>query len=208
MYTGSNSFNPPDSKGAERFELAKGFTVADYRACELAGDRPAIARLIRRRFSERYLEPLASIPRENKSGFLTMAICCLMIEALQSFREGREHNKARGASQDCFERFFSDTPSFSLSPEAARDFYKHIRCGILHQAETLDGWRILRKGSLAVDLETKTINANLFVKALADSLDHYCAILEQSSWTSPLWQNARKKLEAICRNCVAGSAAG
>jgi hypothetical protein len=55
-----------------------------------------LVNLIYHRLHRRYIVPLSSVPRDLKSGFLIMGVACLLIEALQSFREGREYTKERG----------------------------------------------------------------------------------------------------------------
>jgi hypothetical protein len=61
------------------------------------------------------------------------------------------------------------SPGFS---DEKTKFYDNIKCGILHQAETKDGYRILRKGPL-LDSTKKTINAATFLGALKRCLDRY-----------------------------------
>jgi hypothetical protein len=83
-------------------------------------------------------------------------------------------------------------------------FYLHVRCGILHQAETTGGWRIRRgKGGLLFDAATKTLNANAFIQALSQSLEGYCRRLEAALWEDPLWINATAKLDGISDQCSA-----
>ena len=86
----------------EDTELAKKITIAMYREYERTQDRAAIAKMIKQRFTERYITPLRGDPN-RKNGFSLMAISCLMIEALQSFYEGWE--EFRGKSQQAFEDF-------------------------------------------------------------------------------------------------------
>ena len=44
--------------------------------------------------------------------------------------------------------FFDVESAFAPFRGHVRDFYKGVRCGILHQAETTMGWRIRRDGDL------------------------------------------------------------
>jgi len=83
-------------------QLASRFTVADYKRASGAQDRAAIADAIRRRFIERYVQPVSGHAGQ-KHGFTIMAVSCLMIEALESFRRGWE--KSQGRSKRAF-RFF------------------------------------------------------------------------------------------------------
>src|SRR5260370_15475947 len=48
-------------------------------------DRATIATFIENRFIERYFTPIDALNAEQKNGFAIMALCCLTIEALQSF---------------------------------------------------------------------------------------------------------------------------
>lgn len=155
--------------------------------------------LVYHRFYNRYVKHLKAID----SGFLKMAISCLMIETLESFRQGKKDTKGKGVGLKMFKDFFKNEialfPHFNL---IAPDFYSNIRCGILHQAETTNAWRILRKGPL-LDKNCKTINATKFVSALNRALNSYVELLKRSYFNSPIWKNAILKLEDICDNCEA-----
>lgn len=78
----------------EETYLSSSVTIAKYREFEATKDRVEISKFIRQRFSERYITPLRG---SRKHGFCTMAISCLMIEALESFWQGwpdtRNHSK-------------------------------------------------------------------------------------------------------------------
>jgi len=152
------------------------------------------------RLNHRYLVPLLHIPREYKSGFLMMASACLMIETMEAFYKGYKETKSR-AGRKTFKAFFErESDLFPGFAADATNFYRNIRCGILHQAETRGGYRILRRGSL-FDVNKKTINANAFIKALAKSLATYATDLWQSEKDSTLWSNAQKKIRFISDNC-------
>jgi len=124
----------------ELTELATGFTVSDYLKARNKEGRGRIAEGIRLRFSERHIDPITG-PKKN--GFTTMTISCLMIEAVAGFQYGWLHTD--GKSQRAFRRFFRDTVRFKDFAGDKIGFYVNIRCGILHQAESTGGWRILRK---------------------------------------------------------------
>jgi hypothetical protein len=124
---------------SDRTELAKGFTVRDYRQAVKDQNATAIADGIRQRFHERYLTPITGT---TKHGFTMMAGACLTIEALESFRQGWSRTDKNGRSPETFRLFFDSFDSFK--PFRGLDFYKHVRCGILHQAETTGGWKISR----------------------------------------------------------------
>ena len=185
-------------KESEDTELARGYSVARYRRLEAAGDKNEIANLLSRRFTERYLAPTLS--KDNlKHGFTTMAIGCLMVEALESFRQGWLDTRNRSKEAFCF--FFDGHDQFSPFRGHAERFYFDVRCGILHQAETRGRWKIRRKGPL-FDKANRTVNATSFVRNLGRVLKAYCRNLAQDDWESDLWKNCRKKMDAICKACI------
>lgn len=179
----------------DQIELAKGITIATYRKYEQAENRDPIADLIWQRFAERYIAPVETGTRH---GFCIMAVSCLMIESLESFYRGWPTTNRQ--SEQAFCSFFDRSELFKDFRGHAQDFYKHIRCGILHQGETTGGWRIWRKGPL-VDYHAKTINATTFLKTLRVCLENYRKELRGSGWNSAVWQNCRKKMKVICDNC-------
>lgn len=187
-----STHNPADT------ELAKDFTVRDYekaRDCH-PPDRNAIAEAIRRRFTERYVAPARG---NSRHGFTMMAVACLMIEALESFRQGWEKSDNRSKSAFCF--FFDRSEPFAAFRGHAQLFYTHVRCGILHQAETTGGWRIRRDRSLLFDAAALTVNAESFLNALEEVLSGFCDDLKAVPWDGPEWTRVRKKMDAIVRQC-------
>lgn len=175
-----------------------GVTIRDYSNLYAARDRAKIASLIRLRFTERYLDPALESPERH--GFSILAICCLMVEALESFRNG--WRSTSGKSEAAFCSFFQAHDEFKDLRPVAHDFYRAVRCGILHQAETTDGWRVHRKQGLYFESGgVRCVSASEFGKALKSVLARYHGDLISVDWNDPLWRNARRKLQAICRNC-------
>lgn len=82
-------------------------------------------------------------------------------------------------------------------------FYKHVRCGILHQAETTGGWKITRNTTEArfFDPNSQTINAERFLTNLSEVLDEFSERLKVADWNSQDWKNVVKKMNALCANC-------
>ncbi len=202
---------------ARSVELASDFTVGDYLDAVDARDSKVIAEGIHRRFTERYLAPVtdSGAPKEslarkerggraaNCHGFTMMAISCLMIEALQSFRRGWTDTSQRGQGELAFCTFFDAEDAFALFRGHAHDFYKGVRCGILHQAETTLGWRVRREGELLKENEgVRTINAKKFVLALQEVLDRYRDALKTAAWDDESWVLLRKKMKRVCANCT------
>lgn len=193
------------ARDGDDVELAKGFRISQYQAALADGEngRTDIANAIHQRFSERYLNPITAPPPEQKHGFAMMAVACLMIEALQSFRRGWLDTSKRGRAEQAFCSFFDEHDAFSAFRGHARDFYKGVRCGLLHQAETTDGWRIRRDQSqlLTVTTSGRIIDAKRFTDALRGALDRYRDDLKAASWNDDLWRCLKRKMKQVCVNC-------
>jgi hypothetical protein len=126
-----------------------------------------------------------------------------MIEALESFRRGCLDTSKRGQGEHAFCSFFDAHEQFAPFRGHAREFYKGVRCGILHQAETSLGWRIRRdtRELLEQAAGIRTINATKFVRALDNALVSYCEELKAAAWSDEIWVNLRCKMKAVCSNC-------
>ncbi|MFC1727144.1 hypothetical protein ACFL0Y_01350 [Patescibacteria group bacterium] len=177
--------------------LSKNYTISKYLQMEKEGNKIELIRFIKERFTERYITPLRS-ESDIKHGFCTMAICCLMIETLESFWQGWGDTSGKGKLTFC--SFFNRSNNLSIFNNHKTDFYKNVRCGILHQAETKNGWQIHRVG-LLLDSKTKTINATKFHNEMEVCLNDYCSVLEKLEWDSEAWINFRKKMKIIIANC-------
>tara|TARA_R110000868_G_scaffold8606_9_gene44331 strand:+ start:2126 stop:2452 length:327 start_codon:yes stop_codon:yes gene_type:complete len=98
--------------------------------------KDSLITFIEHRFKKSYLIHLDEI----KSGFLKMAISCLMIETLESFKQGLKDTNGKGRKM--FKDFFdTEAINFPGFKDISLDFYSSIRCGILHQAETTNAWQ-------------------------------------------------------------------
>jgi hypothetical protein len=179
----------------ENTQLSTSVTVKKYRNLQADGRWDEIADFIYERFRERYLEPFEN--NSAKHGFAMMAIGCLMIEALHSFRKGWKRTGGKGG--EAFEEFFANSKYLTDFSDIGHDFYSSVRCGILHQAETYNGWKILRKGAL-VDKSNKTLNATRFLKSLDKELKHYTDELKSSPNGSDIWKKTIRKLDHMCAN--------
>jgi len=183
--------------------LSTQVTVKKYLELETAKNTAGIARFIHNRFAERYITPLKNVRAGDDSGFLTMGVCCLLIESLTAFREGWPTTKGR--SEEALRLFLGREPSFTIFRGLERDFWKGVRCGILHQGETRSGWRLNFTDRTKPLLEptSKRVNCISFFNETENALSKYCDDLIQSSWDSVIWQNLRTKMEQTIKDCKA-----
>lgn len=144
----------------------------------------------------------STLPRDGTPivvpGFAIVALCCLLIETLQSFLEAPERPSAvagpcpfpngpcirppPSSTTDLFKRFLR-RPSFAgaFDNEAiATSFVHGVRNGILHEAETR-GWVIWRSEPVEGLVEPLgkafALNRTAFYEAVRKEFDAYLALL-------------------------------
>jgi hypothetical protein len=113
----------------------------------------------RQRLSLRYLEPIKALQDYGSfqgEGFSIVAIQCTLIEFLASTIEGKNYRQRpkKGEpplsdheysnSSDMFVRFLSGQNPFKkfFDQDTAEEFYVNVRCPLLHEARTKNGWSI------------------------------------------------------------------
>ena len=184
-------------------------TAADVRDWikDRVAHRNELAQFVFSRLHGRYIRPFkyedSTYKKSYKNGFSMMANSCLLIETFASFRE-RVFKDTNHKSEKCFGWFFLTQDGFLEFSEGGltkdqylsdnkiknkgipREFYRNVRCGILHNGETRNGWKIQRRGQL-FDRETKTINAYTFMQGIEDSLNNYRKELLDAQVDSEIW---------------------
>jgi hypothetical protein len=192
--------------------IAPGIRNDDYIALNL--DDPAspdwvrAIETFRQRILSRYVEP-ADLLKENddkrraaqrRYGFSILALDCLLIETLQSFREGL--TDSNGKSKKMFQRFLSRSESFRkhFTEDEAKGFFYDFRCGILHQAEVMGPWLLWSVGSMKGKKSDGTpyVNRTKIHECLKDEIERYCKELEDPA-NGDLRKNFRTKMDFIAR---------
>ena len=192
-----------------------------------------VAEFVYNRLYERYIEPFLILSEINydenwkkkvekelniseagasnfnlKLGFSIMSNMCLLMETIQSFRDGIRDS--HGQESDMFKKFiekYGETHFALARDEKIKlanttkgdiySFYQNIRNGILHQGETKKGWRI-NNGDKAIDVAKKLIDAKLFKDEMLKILKE---IRENIKTNNTLAINCTKKVNAIINNC-------
>jgi hypothetical protein len=136
---------------------------------------------------------------ENKNGFAIMALNCLLIETLQQFIDGVNSNlKSKQAYTNFLRKELTDV--FDIE-EKADMFYRDIRCGILHSAQTKNGSRLTFGKSYIIEvLEGNKVSVDVgnFSERLWIYFRSYIDQLEQEEELY-IRQNFIKKMKHICR---------
>lgn len=158
----------------------------------------AFNEFFRTRLDLRYFKPI-SILQENGTfqgeGFSIAAIQCSLIEFLESTVQGVRYRYLRrgessqpyeySSSSDIFVNFLTQHHPFSdvFSQAIAEDFYIGVRCGLLHEARTKNGWRIWAKdyGGKIINADKKILFRDNFQIALETFIEGYGAELAKNS---------------------------
>lgn len=170
------------------------------------------------RFYGRYIKPFdfknEKYINEYKNGFAIMTSCCLLIETYTSFTE-LAFIDTNYKSEKTFGYFFLKNNEFGafsknglelkeyLSVKKIKnkgipsDFYKNVRCGILHNGETRNGWKIVRNGPLFEE-NSKRINSVLFLEKLKNILKNFKNQLINSDFeNSEIWKTYKIRIELL-----------
>lgn len=144
------------------------------------------------RLSYRYLKPITTLQHSGTmagEGFSIVAIQCSLIEFLESTIQGKSYRHRRNGdpplgqheyslSGGIFESFLVNRPPFNrefTTQRLAHEFYESVRCGVLHEARTKNGWTILAKSKSGHVIEPtlKIVYRDNFQSALLDFVEWY-----------------------------------
>jgi len=165
------------------------------------------------RLNDRYIKPAEEVQNNlsvKGEGFSITAILCSLIEALETFYEGkcykfenpRTNNEyGNGNSKSLFVNFLSSKHPFSNTFNAvlAEDFFKNVRCALLHEAMTRNGWTIRIDTDVLVEQKGngKTLNRFFFL----DNLKSYIKGYRVEVLGNKERKNAFiRKMNCICKN--------
>src|SRR6267143_4055440 len=186
--------------GSKTVDDWRGFRTGLVSGAHRAVWQAAIEDYFRPRLMPRYLEPIRVL-QENGTfqgeGFSITAIQCTLIEFLESTVQGKSYRYGERLGQheysrsiDIFVSFLVNRNPFAreFNEELARDFYVGVRCGLLHEARTKNGWRIWAESTdgRVVDRPSRTAYRNNFQTALLQFIDWYAKTLP----SEPLLQEA------------------
>lgn len=175
--------------------IAPGVTDEEYKQLKLENNQSnnwdRAVEIFKIRIASRYLEPVDllikkdndRIPVDRRYGFTILAIDCLLIETLQSFREGL--TDTNGKSKDMFVNFLTQRESFKdyFRKDDAERFYCDFRCGILHQAEIMGDSLLWSVGNVkGKDFNgTPYLNRTKIHELIKKEVDLYCEELRNNS---------------------------
>lgn len=172
----------------------------------------------KKRLNKRYLDPLNEIPPNYQGeGFTIASIICILLEHLAAIRNGKIHNYLKQGNQPTYEyknssSFYIDflktaaifegtfyTTDGSLPPFCADDFYKNVRCALLHEACTKNDWKINisqgRDKLIVKENHIKSILRDNFLKKISEYINDYTVKLKNDR---VLRLNFARKMDSLC----------
>lgn len=197
-------------------------TIADWQTIRERLLRPdaqawceAFTEYFEARLHLRYLHPISLLQEHGPfqgEGFSIVAIQCSLIEFLESTAQGKNYrhksHKKRdevlgayeySSSQNVFVAFLRNRAPFSqvFDEASAQEFYFSVRCGLLHEAQTKNGWRIWAEshvGAIA-NVKERIVYRNGFQAALLEYIASYGAELQVDT---NLQQAFIRKFDNLC----------
>lgn len=160
-------------------------------------------KIFRDRIEGRFFIPIQRMVGYKFSGFAIIALDCLLVETIQQFKKG-VYETPKGKGFEYFEEFLTKTGFKAyFDKKLAMKFYKQIRCGIIHQAETKNSSTIRKADSLPLvklsdDGEGIVINRKKFHNQLESEFTKYLDELGKP-FNRTLRENFKKKMDYICR---------
>jgi hypothetical protein len=174
-------------------ELASNFTIWNYLEIQVklrsqdqesSEEWKKVLDAFRRRISERFLKPIEELLKQDKnptmrSGFAILALDCLLIDTIQSFREGRIKT-GESSTAKSFKTFLKAASFSDFKSKDRGEFFADVRNGLFHNGETRGNWKIRRDTDqllLKTD-NSRVINRSIFHKRIIVEFDQLCRDLE------------------------------
>src|ERR1035441_8867057 len=190
-------------------KLARHWNISRVQLCLDSAEKDSLLQFIDERYQERFFDPITRLMDSqvqlNGFGFAIMALCSLLIESLQCYRYGLptthdgeyaalsrsfpppmeyqiQPNERRSGKQ-AFKDFFSLAAHRTLFPDVdGVVFYNAIRNGLLHQAQTKQGWRIRSGQPRLWNAPDKILDRTKFADALKKAFEKYVEELRTAAW--------------------------
>ena len=169
--------------------------------------------LFEERLNERYIKPTEKIQNNSSvsgEGFAITTLLCSLIEALETFYEGKcfkcgpsrsAYDYGSGGSKLIYVSFLTKREPFSVTfkNDLARDFYNNVRCALLHEAMTRNGWviRIDSEGLVEEKDGKKYLNRFNFLQEIKKYIKKYREVVLGSGERKDAFI---RKMKCICDN--------
>ncbi|MGL6057900.1 MAG: hypothetical protein ACRC17_06260 [Culicoidibacterales bacterium] len=167
-----------------------------YKAVEIFDDR----------LNSRYfgvIDLLLKTSEIETTGFSIMAINCLLIETLMQFRNGLDITPTRRNKEMYSDFLMREFTTIFTKEKVANNFYKNIRCAILHSAQTKKGSKLNADYNCGFTVKNSSLNIEVnvqnFTKELQKYYSNYKSNLLEKTNNSELRKNFIVKMDLLCK---------
>jgi len=182
------------------FWISPKYKASQWRALHLGADNEAewakAVDIAEDRIKGRFVRWIDSLVDEKFSGFVVVALDCLLIETLVGFMSGKPSK-----GPDALLTGKLGNSGLQFTTEQARKFRESVRNGIVHDAETRSGW-IIRPGEPGGKILTSeggniALNRTAFHSALLGELDVW--LVKLRSGDKRLRKNMVQRMDQIIK---------
>jgi hypothetical protein len=205
--------------------LASRWRASKVRRALRTKSKKNLVAFLRDRYRERFFQPIQCLKDAGNLqgyGMAMMSLCSLLVESIQSCRDGLPSTYRRELQnlsqyrppqkydvpatewkngERVFEDFFAHYAHLFPAVNGL-EFYRSIRNGLLHQAQTKHGWTIRVDEPKLCDPTRKIINRDLFAASMQKAFDEYLDELRKNPRKSPVWQKSVRKIWWLIRLSV------
>lgn len=144
------------------------------------------------------IEKMMDNPVDN--GFAIMALNCLLVETLLHFKEGETHTSGTAYKKFLSEKILGNPKNDKEGLYLACLFYKEVRCGILHGAETGNKVSLSAYTPEALDYRTGYlyVSVDRFTYKLKEYFEKYLFELRMGT-SDQLREMFIRRMNGLCR---------
>jgi hypothetical protein len=153
--------------------------------------------IVEDRIRGRFVTWIDRIASEQFSGFVVIALDCLLLETLNGFMTGKK------SAGDCsvYKEFLSIHKHFKLDKDIALSFCTNVRNGLIHDTVTKRKWLIEKTKPHGKIVEKDTegnfvLNRSLFHAALKSEFEDWLSDLRTGNTKAR--DNLRKRMNQVC----------
>jgi len=123
-------------------KISPRYTERQWRAAFAGSENwDAAINIVEDRIRGRWLDPAGRLLRDRHSGFAILVLDCVVLESLWGFMNGKAIPRGR---EDQVYRDILTGPRFRWTAALSDSFRLFVRNGVVHDAETRNGWLVGR----------------------------------------------------------------
>lgn len=177
--------------------LSPRYTEKQWKSAYDAGDWNKVIDIVEDRIRGRWLDAADKLINERYSGFAIVALDCIILESLWSFKNGKP--VPRGRERQVYQDVLMGPP-FDWKQAESDSFREFVRNGIMHDAETRRRWLVEKtvpRDSIAKKDKDGNfvLNRTKFHKAMAVAFEEWLLKLREGDTT--LRKNMANRMNQI-----------